>query len=316
MQPLMTVFGDINVDLTFSSAALPRAGDDIAATALHWGAGGAALNSATAAARLGAQVRLIGRVGHDPAAELVLAAAAADTIDCRAVQIDPIQATGLCAVLVTPGGERSFISYRGANLYCDGAAELTGALGGAQVLYVGGHALIDGAQRAAALRAITLADAAGIKVAFDLCLPLVRGAAHLIERLLPQIWLLTMNEDELHELLPDRPIGAALQYLTAHGVDHAVIKRGAQGCSLCNDGRQIDILPPPVAAIDTTACGDAFSAAYAWGLLRGAAPADAAVIANTVGALTATRPGAVAAVPLRDEIRQLLDARLHSYLID
>jgi ribokinase len=314
MQPLMTVFGDINVDLTFSSAALPRSGDDIAASAVVWGAGGAALNSATAAARLGAQVRLIGRIGRDPAADLVLTAAAADGIDCRTVEIDEQQATGLCAVLVTPGGERSFISYRGANLWCDGSAAATAGLDGAQVLYVGGHALLEGPQRRAALAAIDLAASRAVPVVLDLCLPLVRSSAELIAELLPRLWIITMNEAELQALLPDCSADAALQTLQRTGVAIAAVKRGAQGCSVIStDGQRVELAPPTVEVVDTTACGDAFSAAFAWGLLRGAQIAEAAEIANTVGALTATRPGAVSAMPTQPQIRELLDPRLQVF---
>jgi ribokinase len=317
MQPLMTVFGDINVDLTFSSAALPRSGDDIAATAVVWGAGGAALNTATAAARLGAQVRLIGRIGRDPAANLVLAAAAADGIDCRAVEIDEQQSTGLCAVLVTPGGERSFVSYRGANLWCDGAGTAATSLVGAQVLYIGGHALLEGPQRRAALAAADLAEAQGIPIVLDLCLPLVRSSAALIGALLPRLWIVTMNEAELQALLPDCSAEAALQALQRTGVAIAAVKRGARGCSvICADGERSEAAAPTVAVVDTTACGDAFSAAFSWGLLRGAPTADAATIANTVGALTATRPGVVSAMPTQQQIRTLLEPRLHAFFAE
>ncbi len=306
---VVTTLGDINVDLGFVLPQFPREGDDNSATTVHWGSGGSGLNMAVAASRLGATPYVIGRVGNDLAGSFALQTARAHGVQVNAIQIDPGAATGLCGIIITPGGQRSFLSFRGANVYCDASTVTPSLIRASQMLLVGAHALLDDPQRSAALHAMELAIEQRCAIALDLCLPAVRVARRLIVRLLPQLWLLTMNEDELRALLPGQSVAQALDSLIGAGVRHVAIKRGAQGCSVASaDGRRLDVLPPAVSVVDTTACGDAFSVAYAWGLIHGLDLSQSATLANLVGALTATRYGAVEAIPSSVEIRSRLSA--------
>lgn len=311
----VAVLGDINVDLSFALPIFPREGDDVPATALHWGSGGSGLNIAVALANLGARARMIGRVGSDPAAAVALRVAQRAGVDLSLLQIDPEVATGLCGVMVSPDGQRSFLSFRGANVRCDPTGIDSSALAGCGLLIVSGHALLDDSQRTAALHTIDLAAAAGIPCALDLCLPTIHAARQVIAELMPQFWLLTLNEDELRALLPGQSIQQALDALIGAGLHAVAIKRGAQGCSIAYGEKRIDNLPPAVSAIDTNGCGDAFTAGFAWALLNGGDLADCATLGNVLGALTATRPGAADAIPTLPEIRSCLAPKTH-YLIE
>ena len=310
-----TVIGDINADLNMSLEALPQEGDDQLVTGLTWSSGGAGLNSATAFAQLGARVQLVGRVGMDAAAEAALQPARQAGVDLRHLQHDPERATGLCSVLVTPSGQRTLMSYRGANVGCDPAQMRPELLEGSALLYICGHALLEHPQCAAAMRAIDLATAQGVPVVLDLCLPTIRAASDMLFDLVPRLWLLTMNEDELYTWLPGVSLDQAIVQLQGLGLRHLAIKRGAQGCRVVDGQAQIDCLPPAVTAIDTTGCGDAFSAGYAWALLRGAPLLARATLANLIGALTATRRGAAEALPTRAELIAQLDPPLHDLLM-
>jgi ribokinase len=304
---VVTTLGDINVDLGFLLPHFPREGDDNPAMAVHWGGGGAGLNMAVAAGRLGAIPYVIGRVGNDLAGSFALQIARMHGVQVSAVQVDPGTTTGLCGVIVTPGGQRSFLSFRGANVFCDTSTITPSLIRSSRLLLVGAHALLDDPQRSTALQVMEMAIEQGCPIVLDLCLPAIRVARRLIVRLLPQLWLLTMNEDELRVLLPGQSIAQAIDSLIGAGVHHVAIKRGAQGCSVANnEGRRLDVLPPAVPVVDTTACGDAFSAAYAWGLTHGLDLSQSATLANLVAALTATRHGAVEAIPATDEIRNRL----------
>jgi ribokinase len=313
--PSVTVLGDINADLSFALPIFPREGDDVPATSLHWCSGGAGLNVAVALASLGARARLVGRVGGDMAADVALRVARRAGVDLSLLQTDPEVATGLCGVMVSPGGQRSFLSFRGANVRCDPSAIGQSALAGCELLIVNGHALLEAPQRAAALQAIDIAAAAGIPCALDLCLPAIRSARQVIADLMPRLWLLTLNEDELRALLPGQSIQQAIAALIAVGLRAVAIKRGPQGCSVAHGQTRIDVLPPAVSVVDTNGCGDAFTAGFAWALLNGGDLTDCATLANLMGALTAARPGAADAIPTHPEIRGRLAPRMH-YLIE
>lgn len=311
----ITVIGDINVDLSFALPAFPREGDDTPATALRWGSGGAGLNMAVALAQLGAHARLVGRVGNDPAASVALHTAQQTGVDLSLLQADPELATGLCGVMVSPGGQRSFLSFRGANVRCSADAINRSSLAGSRLLIISGYALLDDPQRAAALYALDLAAAAEIPCALDLCLPLIRSAGDLITRLIPQLWLLTLNEDELDALLPEHSVQQALDLLIATGLQVLAIKRGVRGCSAASRIARIDLLPPPVYAIDTNGCGDAFTAGFAWALLHGCDLFTCATLGNLIGALTAARPGAADAIPTHEEIYSQVDKQTYPLLM-
>jgi ribokinase len=311
--PLIAVIGDVNVDLAFAVPSFPTEGDDVSATALAWLSGGAGLNIAVALAQLGARVRLLARVGTDPAATIALSVATHAGVDLRFVQHDEHFVTGMCAAVVNANGERTFICFRGANVNFV-EVDLNRALADCRLLVVSAHALLEGTQRATTLHAIDRAKSQGIAVALDLCLPAIRSQSFTIQSLLPLLQLITLNEQEAHLFLPHVEQAQILEYLLAAGVSCAALKRGAHGCTVAVNTHAVTALPPSIPVVDTTGCGDAFTAALIWALLQHADLAACAALANTCGALTATRSGGAAAIPDRQTLRDYLSPSLH-YLL-
>ena len=285
------ILGDANADIIAPAAHFPRPGDDLSIPHLTWASGGSAANVAVGIARLGASVKLLARVGIDPASAVALRVAATAGVDLGLLQRDPVLPTGLCYVLVAEGGERTFLSTRGANLELAPPAEA--ALDGVEWLHVAGHALLEGRQRATALAMIERAAARQIPVSLDLCLPLALDHAALIHSLFPQLRLLFGNTREVAALgpLPTGPI--------------VVVKRGAEGCEL-HDGDVTSVSGFAVDVVDTTGCGDAFVAAFLWALRDGQTLAMCARIASAAGAIVATRYGAADAAPTQAAIEALL----------
>lgn len=307
------VLGDINADLHWVLPSYPAPGDDATASEMRWGSGGAGANMAAMLAHLGARVRLVGRVGADPAADVALRCAAEAGADLDLVVRDETLATGICSVAVADdgAGERTFFSYRGANPACSPRQLGDEPRPGAALVLLSSHALLEDPQREAALLLADRAGERGVPVALDLGLPAIRRARAAIEALLPDLWLLCANADELAALLPDHEPDGALHGLCARGVTHAALKLGAGGCRIAAGGVITAAAAPAVDARDTTGCGDAFTAGLAWGLLQGAGPERAARLANALGAATATRPGAADALPRTDELAALLPPDLH-----
>ncbi|MCU0494533.1 MAG: carbohydrate kinase family protein [Chloroflexaceae bacterium] len=307
----IAVLGDINADLTVYVPSYPAEGDDSTATGVRWASGGTGLNAATALAVLGAQARLLGRVGTDPAAQVALHAARKAGVDVSLVQHDPAVATGLCSTVVSAGGQRTFFAFRGANVCFDSSNLSPATFAHTNMLYLSGYALLEGPQRTAALHAIELANRLDIPIAFDLALPLARDCGELINELLPRIWLLSMNEDEQRYLAPTMQSEALIEAVLARGVAHVALKQGVRGCLVASASGQVSLAPPNVAAIDTNGCGDAFATAYAMAALQHADMHTCATLANLMGALTATRPGAAEGLPPRHELLAWLDPAHH-----
>jgi sugar/nucleoside kinase (ribokinase family) len=302
------VVGDANADLSAGVSRYPAEGDDTRVNSLEWGSGGSAANTAAALGRLGAPARLLARVGPDPAAEVALRIARDSGADMSLVQVDGALATGLCYAAVSPGGERTFFSFRGANVELRpiGAEQLAGA----SWLHVSAYALLEGRQRASTLALIELALSSGIPTSLDLSLLGLRAARAEIAGMLPLLAVLFANEQELAELCPGLSQPDAADELIRQGLALATIKLGPAGALIAGPGLRLRAPAFEVAAVDSSGCGDAFVAGFLAAHLRGAPVEQCCGLANALGALTATRYGAADALPTRAELRDFLLARV------
>lgn len=298
------IIGDANADLSAALSHFPHEGDDTPVSALGWSSGGAGTNVATALALQGVRARLLARVGRDPAAELALRAALRAGADLEHIQRDPDRATGICFAAISPGGERTFFSFRGANSAL--AAPDADLLQGVRWLHVCGHALLEGQQRQTALGLLEQAALRGVAASLDLCLPLLRAHHADTLALLGRLRVLFGNQAELALLCPGLPREQALADLLARGLALAVLKQGPQGCCVLSREGRLDAPALPVTAVDTNGCGDAFVAGFITGLLRGQPLAACATLANALGALTAARSGAAEALPDAAQVAALL----------
>ena len=312
------VLGDANADLSVAIPRFPAEGDDSQITALGWGSGGGATNVAAALALLGAPVRLLARIGRDPAAEIALRVARAAGADLAAVQIDEALATGLCFAAVSPGGERTFFSYRGANVNFEFDPDQAGQLEGARWLHISGYSLLEGRQRTATLALIDAAGARDIPISLDVCLPQLRAWRDETIALLPRLRVLFTNAPELAVLTAQSAKredasdqlsaieALAVELLLHQGVGTVAVKLGSRGCLIASTGTHHHAPAFAVDTVDTNGCGDAFVAGYLFAHLRGASVEHCATLANAIGALKATRLGAAEALPDRAMLRAFL----------
>ena len=224
------------------------------------------------------------------------------------MQRDAAHATGLCIAAVSPNSQRTFLSFRGANVALDTETTTPDVLDGVQLLHICGHALLNNPQRETALRVARMALAQGVRLSLDLCTPAARDCHDIVMELLPDLSLLFMNEDELDLFLPYMEKDAALEYLVTHGVHLVALKCGQGGCLVRTRHQQLELAALTVEAIDTNGCGDAFAAGFIWAYLAGASLLGCAAMGNLLGGITATASGAADALPSLDALRMHLTA--------
>ena len=298
------VFGSINMDLTTYVPRLPRPGETLRGSSYITVPGGKGDNQAVAAARLGAQVKFIGRVGDDGFGREVLKIVTAENVDTSLVQVDPVHGTGLAVISVDENAENSIIIISGANIALDhnDIEKARSALKSAQVLLVQLEVNLE-----AALQVVKIAHELGVKVVFD-----PAPAQALPAEVYRQMNVITPNETETEVLLGFRPtdeasaLHAADEFLK-RGVGTAVIKLGSQGVYYKNFEDSGFVAPFKVNAIDSVAAGDAFNGGLAVALSEGKSIAEAVRWGAAAGALATTRQGAMPSMPYRMELLKLLD---------
>ncbi len=307
MSVRLVVLGNINIDFVVEAERLPRPGETLrAADDFQIIPGGKAANQAVAAARLGAQVALIGRVGDDPFGPALIENLRRENINTDFITLDDEATTGAAFITVMPDGQNAITSVLGANLRCSpeqveaAAAEIERS---DMLLVQLGVApeVVD--------RAIQIAVDREVLVQLD---PSPIGQA------LPQLWrrchILVPNETEAGHLLnmavtePASAVEAAGR-LRELGVMIAVITMGAAGCVVASNDNTYLVGGYEVASVDATAAGDAFAAAFATGLGEGMPLLEAAAFANAAGALATTVSGAQPSLPRREAVQKFLHER-------
>jgi ribokinase len=269
--PRLTVVGSINLDLVARAERLPRPGETVSGARFSRVPGGKGANQAVAAARLGAEVTLLGCVGRDELADEALAGLREAGVGERWLAKEA--PTGIALVTVDATGETTIVVAPGAN------AELRPddlALGDADAVLCQQE-----------IPSETVARAAELAPRFFL------NAAPARDGVAPAAELTIVNRLEL-EALGAR---AGLVCLTL----------GAEGAVLLEDGREVGrAAPPAVDAVDGTAAGDAFTACLVVSLLEGRPRDESLRRACAAGALAASRPGAQTSLPTAEDVDSLL----------
>jgi ribokinase len=295
--PTVTVLGSLNMDISVTVPRLPEPGATVLGSAARFTPGGKGANQAVAAARLGADVRMVGCVGDDDFGRQLLTALRAEGIDVHVVRTVTDAPTGLAMISVDEAGENIITVAPGAN-HQVGPPEVAAATETPNDILV-----ISAEIPVPAI--ITTLGQAGRKV-LNLA-PVPPEARKLIKAISPGLDWLVVNESEAAAIL-GRPVNGlpeaerAAADLATQGPRHAVVTAGAQGAALAGpDGH--DTIPGfRVHAVDTVGAGDTFVGALAVALTTGADAREATRAAAAAGAAAVTRPGAQAAMPRRADI--------------
>lgn len=296
----VAVVGSANVDLSIEVETLPEPGETVLGGDVLRGGGGKGANQAVAAARLGARVALIGRVGDDEDGRWLRERLEHDDVDVRGLLTTKGVSTGLAVIAVDAGGENSIVVSSGANyrLSADDVISTRQILAEAAVVLtqlevpievvvalrpvVAGRLLLNPAPARATL------DLDG----FDVVVP-NRGELALLA-----------GDEESPNLATVADQARSLE------VPLVIVTLGGQGAmAVFNQNRpgsvnaDVVVLPAlPVTAVDTTAAGDSFCGALAVALAEGAEVVEAMGWAIRVAGETVTARGAQESLPWRKDV--------------
>ena len=307
--PKVTVVGSLNIDLVCHATRRPDKGETLIGDAFNIFTGGKGFNQATAAARLGAEVTLIGSVGADPFGEMLRTAAENEHINSRFVTRRTDIGTGVATIVVEPDGDNSIIVVPRANMALttadiDAAAD---CIANADVLLLQLETPIATSEHAAAI-----AKQHGTRVVLN-----PAPAQPLPDSLLKYVDILTPNQSET-ELLSGLPVSSSEEAFRAAEVLRArmvatenaavVLTLGEHGALILTETTSESVSALSVEPIDTTGAGDAFCGALATALASGESLHSAVTFANAAGAAAVTVVGATPSMPTRAKIEYLLES--------
>jgi ribokinase len=293
--------GSTNVDLFFRTSRLPRPGETLAGQAFHLGYGGKGANQAVMAARLGARVSMVGRVGRDVFGEGALRNYQQEQVETAHVRLDGERPTGVASIVVDDAAENCILVVAGANqgLTPGDVREAAAVVQAADVVLCQLEVPV-----ASCLEAFRLARAAGVRTVLN-----PAPAAALPDELLQLTDLCVPNETEIEALTgvsaatPDGAEAAA-RALRRRGPRTVIVTLGARGALVVEEEARA-VAAFVVQAVDPTGAGDAFIGSLAVFLAEGMELAVAVRRANAAAALSVTRLGTQTAYPRRGEVEGL-----------
>ena len=304
MNSRIAVLGIFVADVVFRTERLPQLGETIIGRGFSLGPGGKGSNQAVAAARLGADVRLLTKIGDDP-----FGAIAHSIWSGAGVQAElgdsPGEGTGAAGIFVLEdSGDNAIVVCPGAS----GTISLSDVEAWTDTISSAGIFLTQLEQPVEpTFRALQIARQVGALTVFN-----PAPAASLPEGTLSLCDYVTPNETELSQLtgmectsLESAARGA--RRLLDEGAGAVIATLGGQGALYCSHDTEIHVPAYDVGAVvDTTGAGDAFNGAFVVALADGCDPVEAVRFGCAAGSLSVTRPGTASAMPERKAVEALL----------
>jgi ribokinase len=283
---VIALVGSINLDIVVGVDRHPAPGETVLGDDRQEVPGGKGANQAVAAARLGADVAFVGRVGDDDAGRRLRDGLTAEGVDVTHVRVDADAPTGVALIAVDRAGENTIVVSSGANARVSAAD-------------------VEAARDVLANAAVTLVQHEVPEDAVAAAIAAAGGTVVLnpapARPIVAPVDVLVPNRGEL-EALAGRagdPVELARSLDSARAV---VVTLGNEGAAVIEGSRVERIPAPRVDAVDTTGAGDAFCGALAQALDAGADLVEAARWAVRAAAASVTKPGAQGGLPRRADL--------------
>lgn len=303
-QPKICVVGSSMIDLISKVPRLPKLGETLVGHSFHLGYGGKGANQAVMAAKLGARVTMVNKVGRDVFGEGTLGNYREQGIDTTHVMFDESRFSGVAPIFVDDNAQNFIVIVPGANLGLlpadvQKAAEVILA---ADILICQLEILTE-----TTLEAFRIAKSGNVRTILN-----PAPAASIPDELLQLSDICAPNETET-ELLTGQPVGtmaeaeAAARKLLPRGTRTVILTLGERGALLVDEDTVESIPAVKVDAVDPTGAGDAFIGSLAVFLGEGFSMSNAIRRANAVAALSVTRIGTQVSFPKRVEADDFLE---------
>ena len=291
------VVGSINMDIILKAKRIPNVGENVTGTDYEYAFGGKGANQATALARLGASVKMIGKVGADDNGRALINNLKNEGIDTSGISTEGAQ-TGLAAILLDGEGRNRIIVYEGANSEIspeEAAQNIDTDLSLLMIQFeTNEDSVIKCVNHAIENNITTVIDCGPAK---DFNLEMMKGAT-----------ILSPNESETEALTGIYPkdenaVRSASQILKIRSeAKYIVLKLGDRGCSLY-DGESLKFFPPyKTNVVDTTAAGDCFTAAMALHYVETGDIEESCRMGNKAGAYAVSKMGAQSSMPTKADL--------------
>ena len=290
--------------------------------------GGAPANVAVALQRLGMPSAFVGKVGDDPFGRFLRRALEADGVDTRALFADPQARTTAVYVTVWDDGHKDLCFYRnpGADMLLHPEEISEVLFDGVRGFHFGSITFIDEPSASAQRRALEIATRRGLMISYDpnyrpTLWPSEERARQVIQDSFRYCHLAKVSQEEWEVATGHTDLEAGIRAVLDRGVELLVVSRGPAGAMAVTADYRIELPAFPVNVVETTGAGDGFMAAMITRLLPEREKVGslrrvdrelvraALEFANAVGALTCTRPGAIPALPTRQEALAFLKAQ-------
>lgn len=302
------VIGSMNMDYVINVPKMPQIGETLICDSFEMIPGGKGANQAYALGKLGGNVSMLGAVGNDSVGRTLIQNLNAVGVDTSRLKQTPEEDTGSAFICVDKTGRNNIVVVQGANKavdipYIDANMDLLETCDLVLLqLEIPLETVVYAAKKAKALGKTVVLDPA------PACADIPHELYECVDFIKPnEVELSTLVQDER----ADEHLEASAAFLQANGVRNVVVTLGRKGAFLCDEEGHAVHFPADnsVHVVDTTAAGDSFTAALAYGFSTGCKTREAIDLAICVSNIVVTRKGAQTSIPDRKEVEKFMAAR-------
>ncbi|MBQ7224663.1 MAG: ribokinase [Clostridia bacterium] len=300
---MIYVLGSINMDMVAQVDRIPKIGETLGAKKFYVNQGGKGANQAVAIAKLGGNVKMIGKVGSDANGQFLLSALSSSGVDIECVSV--ADANSGIAMIAVENGDNRIILDAGANSYVtEGDVDIGLADASENDILI--------MQLEIPMEIVEYASSVAKEKGMTVILN-PAPAKSLSPLLLQNVDIIAPNESETKiltdiEVVDEAHLALAVRALYKTGVKKVVVTMGEKGSAVAEGQTITYIEPRKVNAVDTTSAGDTFIGALALCLAQGKGMVESAQFASVASSVTVTREGAAQSIPTLSEVKEIMES--------